>query len=239
MLFLTLFLIGVPCRLEVALLLHPPGQVVKTRRHREGRGRCLAEEEVSEWAPDSAHVLPAHLPCAHRPTKLLHTPAVSPALGLEGEGWGIQDISTGTAALCVSVRPCACACVLSDSCWVDRESWFSVQIPAWGYGEFQFWRWGWPCHQRRLQMDMDPIPAQTIELWRGSLLPLDWSGDLRDRCDDVERKRKRRSETGEPVPLRADFVRAPLRGRERRAARSWNSLQLAGTKPLKSSLKSH
>lgn len=52
---------------------------------------------------------------------------------------------------------CVCVCVLSDSCWLERESRFSIQIPAWGYGEFSFGWWGWLCHQRRLQIAANPI----------------------------------------------------------------------------------
>ena len=33
---------------------------------------------------------------------------------------------------------CVFVCVLSEGCWLERQSLFSVQIPAWGYRELHF-----------------------------------------------------------------------------------------------------
>ena len=40
--------------------------------------------------------------------------------------------------VCVRARACVCVCVLSEGCWLERQGWFSVQIPAWGYRELHF-----------------------------------------------------------------------------------------------------
>ena len=99
-----------------------------------GPWRCRVQEEISEGP---VHVLRIRHPGAQllKPVSLLGLSQTSKVSHPGHQGRGLRPLGHCTRVHCrVCVCVCVCVFVWSDSCWLARESWSSIQIPSWGNG---------------------------------------------------------------------------------------------------------
>lgn len=156
-------------------------------------------------------------------------PCGFPALSLKGEGGGFGMFQLGllhNVCVCVCVRACARTNTLVfwlAAAGLREKVGFQFKFLPGVTGSCIFGGGG-----GRATNDVYKLPWIQFQCWPQRAL---WHGGQAAKRDwDTV------AGAG-PAESRLHALKSP--GRERRAAQSWNPLQLAGTKPLKSSLESH